>query len=99
MHKLLRNVEELDPLWLDGTGTMWIWGYKQLRVECQQEEITPSFTSNILKRQPGNQGTTKICDSETLLQSDYYNRGHLDKVDQLDYRKIRIFSKKVSCQS
>ena len=29
---------------------------------------------------------------------DYSNRGHLDKVDQLDYRKITIHSEKVSCQ-
>ena len=30
---------------------------------------------------------------------DYSNRGHLDKVGQLDYRKITIHSEKVSCQS
>ena len=31
----------------------------------------------------------------------YYNRGHmhLDKVDQLDYRKITLHCKKVCCQS
>ena len=31
------------------------------------------------------------------LQCDYYNWGHLDKVDQLDYRKITIHLEKVSC--
>ena len=33
------------------------------------------------------------------LQCEYYNQGHLDKVDQLDDRKIKIHSKKVSCES
>ena len=33
------------------------------------------------------------------LHCDYYNRGHLDKVDQSDYRKTTIHSEKVSCQS
>jgi len=28
-----------------------------------------------------------------------YNWGHLDKVDQSDYRKITIHSENVSCQS
>ena len=37
--------------------------------------------------------TTKL-----LLQYDYYNWGHLDKVDQSYYRKITIRSEKVSCQ-
>ena len=32
-----------------------------------------------------------------LLQCEYCNWGHLDKVDQLDYRKITIHSKKVGC--
>ena len=32
------------------------------------------------------------------LQCDYYNWGHLDKVDQSDYRKITIHLEKVSCQ-
>ena len=32
-------------------------------------------------------------------QCEYYNHGLLDKVDQSDYRKITIHSKKVSCQS
>ena len=32
------------------------------------------------------------------LQFDYYNRGHLDKVNQSEYRKITIRSKKVSCK-
>ena len=35
--------------------------------------------------------------SFTVLLHDYYNRGHLDKVDQSDYRKITIHSKKVGC--
>ena len=30
---------------------------------------------------------------------DYSNLGHLDKVDQLEFRKITIHSEKVSCQS
>ena len=34
-----------------------------------------------------------------ILKCDYYNRGHLDKVDQSDYRKITIYSEKVSRQS
>ena len=37
--------------------------------------------------------------SRQLLQCDYYNRGHLDKVGQLDYRKITIHSEDVSCPS
>ena len=35
---------------------------------------------------------------ERELQFDYYNWGHLDKVNQSDYRKITICSKKVSCK-
>ena len=27
-----------------------------------------------------------------MLQCDYYNRGHLDKVDKWDYRKTKIYS-------
>ena len=27
-----------------------------------------------------------------MLQCDYYNRGHLDKVDKWDYRKTTIYS-------
>ena len=34
-----------------------------------------------------------------MLQCDYYNRGHLDKVDKWDYRKTTIYSRKVSLQS
>ena len=34
-----------------------------------------------------------------VLQCDYNNWGHPDKVDQSDYRKITIHSEKVSCQS
>ena len=34
----------------------------------------------------------------SLLQCDYCNRGHLDKVDQSDYMKITIHSKKVGCR-
>ena len=34
----------------------------------------------------------------SLLRCDYYDRGHLDNVDQSDNRKIRIHSKKVSSQ-
>ena len=34
-----------------------------------------------------------------LLQCDYYNRGRLDKINQLDDRKITIHTEKVSCQS
>ena len=34
----------------------------------------------------------------TQLQCDCYNRGHLDKVDQSDDRKITINSEKVSCR-
>ena len=34
----------------------------------------------------------------TFLQCDYYNLGHLDKVDISDYRKITIHSKKVGCR-
>ena len=30
------------------------------------------------------------------LQCDYYNRGHLNKVDQLDDRKINVHSEKVN---
>ena len=33
------------------------------------------------------------------LQCDYYKQGHLDKVDQSDYRKITIHFLKVICQS
>ena len=31
------------------------------------------------------------------LQCDYCSRGHLDKVDQSEYKKITIHSKKVGC--
>ena len=34
-----------------------------------------------------------------ILNFDYHNRGHIHKVDQSDYRKITIYSKKVSGQS
>ena len=34
-----------------------------------------------------------------LLQCDYYNQGHLDKINQLDDRKITIHTEKGSCQS
>ena len=40
------------------------------------------------------QKTLLIC--SLLLQCDYYNRGHLDKVDQSNYRKITMYSEKVS---
>ena len=30
------------------------------------------------------------------LQCDYYNHGHLDKVDQSDYRKVTVHSEKAS---
>ena len=32
-----------------------------------------------------------------MLQCDYCNRGHSDKVDQSNYRKITVHSEKVSC--
>ena len=32
-----------------------------------------------------------------ILLCDYRNRGHLDKVDESGYRKIKILSKKVGC--
>ena len=32
------------------------------------------------------------------LQCDYCNRGHLDKVDQSDYKKIIIHFKNVGCR-
>ena len=35
--------------------------------------------------------------NSTRLQCDYCNRGHLEKVEQSDYRKITIHSKKVGC--
>ena len=31
-----------------------------------------------------------VLHAYVFLQCDYYNRGHLDKVDQSDYRKITI---------
>ena len=34
-----------------------------------------------------------------LLQCDYFHRGHLNKIDQLDDRKVTIQSETVSCQS
>ena len=34
-----------------------------------------------------------------LLQCDYYNRGHLDKLGQLDYRTITKHSEEFCCQS
>ena len=37
------------------------------------------------------------CLSSLILRCDYCNRGHLDKVDQSDHRKITIHSKKVGC--
>ena len=36
---------------------------------------------------------------EWELQCDYYNHGHLDKVDQSDYRKVTVHSEKASYQS
>ena len=35
--------------------------------------------------------------SEVIIQCNYCIQGHLDKVDQSDYRKITIHSKKVGC--
>ena len=35
---------------------------------------------------------TRVTNIYTLLQYDYYNQGHLDKVDQSDYGKIAIHS-------
>ena len=34
----------------------------------------------------------------SVLQCDYCNRGHQDKVDQLDCRKIKIHSEKAGCR-
>ena len=33
-----------------------------------------------------------------ILQCDFYNWGHLEKVNQLDDRKITIQSEKITCQ-
>ena len=37
----------------------------------------------------------RCCLSSLILRCNYCNRGHLDKVDQSDHRKITIHSKKV----
>ena len=40
-----------------------------------------------------------ITSGNCILQCDYNSLGHLDKVDQSDYRRITVHSEKVSCQS
>ena len=75
-------------LWELGTTTLSFGGYSGKSLHC----------SVCLNAQCPNPTLLNQLYDKEWLQCYYCNRGDLDKVDQPDYRKITIHSRKVGCR-
>ena len=79
--KLNRPLPHYAPV---RTRLGWTISYKSLYFVQTSHELVHLFT-----------GMWERSINYQKMQCDYYNLGHLDKVDQLDHRKITIHPMKV----